>query len=115
MERFLDEHGGRWLLDAALIRQAQAETCCQIGLARRSHSRWAALPWYLRALLLSPGYAFAWKGLACLPLPEAVRRLLRRALGQRSDWSVRQPLGRSPEEILHSHPGKREMGTCAPV
>jgi glycosyltransferase involved in cell wall biosynthesis len=92
MERFLDDYGGRWLLDEGLIRQAQAETCCQIGLARRSQSRWAALPWYLRALLLSPGYAWAWKGLASLPLPEPVRRLLRRALGRHPDWSVRRPL-----------------------
>jgi glycosyltransferase involved in cell wall biosynthesis len=91
MRRFLDELGGRSALDPAVIRRAQAETCCHIGLARRRASRLTALPWYLRALALAPGYGLAWRGLASLPLPEAVRRLLRRALGRPADWSVRRP------------------------
>jgi glycosyltransferase involved in cell wall biosynthesis len=97
MRRFLDELGGRRVLDPALIRRAQAETCYHIGLARRRRSRLAALPWYLRALALAPDYPLAWQGLASLPLPEAVRRLLRRALGRPADWSVRRRLPAAPE------------------
>jgi glycosyltransferase involved in cell wall biosynthesis len=92
MHRFLDEFGGREVLDPAAIRFAEAETCYHIGLARRSSSRLAALPWYLRALALAPGYGPAWRGLLSLPLPEAARRLLRRALGRPVDWSVRRPI-----------------------
>jgi glycosyltransferase involved in cell wall biosynthesis len=92
MHRFLDEFGGREVLDPSAIRYAEAETCYHIGLARRSASRLAALPWYLRALALAPGYGPAWRGLLSLPLPEAARRLLRRALGRPVDWTVRRPI-----------------------
>jgi glycosyltransferase involved in cell wall biosynthesis len=92
MRRFLDERGGREVLDPSAIRYAEAETCYHIGLARRPVSRLAALPWYLRALLRAPGYGLAWRGLLTLPLPEAARRLLRRALGRPVDWTVRRPI-----------------------
>jgi glycosyltransferase involved in cell wall biosynthesis len=91
MHRFLYEHGGVDRLPRAVVRRAQAETCYSIGLVRRSRSRLAALPWYLRALAHAPGYGLAWQGLASLPLPETVRRWCRRALGRPVDWSVRRP------------------------
>jgi glycosyltransferase involved in cell wall biosynthesis len=93
MGRFLDERGGRGVLDSGVIRRAHAETCYHIGLARRRRSRLAALPWYVRAVLLAPGYRLAWRGLVSLPLPELARRWLRRALGRPEDWSVRRPVG----------------------
>lgn len=89
MARFLDEHGGRSALDPTLVRRAQAETYYEIALATRSRSRWAALPWYLRALRYAPKYGLAWQGVASLPLPEMLRRKLRRALGRPPDWAVR--------------------------
>jgi glycosyltransferase involved in cell wall biosynthesis len=98
MHRFLDERGGRDVLDPAAIRFAEAETCYHIGLSRRSTSRLAALPWYLRALALSPGFVPAWRGLVSLPLPESARRLLRRALGRPVDWTVRRPLETPTED-----------------
>jgi glycosyltransferase involved in cell wall biosynthesis len=107
MRRFLEEQGGRLALDPGVVRRAQAETCYHIGLARRNRSRWAALPWYLRALLLSPGYTPAWRGLAALPLPEPARRWLRRATGRPLDWSVRRRLPAPPDEasaVLESTP-----------
>jgi glycosyltransferase involved in cell wall biosynthesis len=97
MQRFLDDLGGRGLLDPTVIRRAQAETCYHIGLARRRSSRFSAAPWYLRALILSPRYALAWRGLASLPLPEVARRFLRRILGKPEDWSIRRP--RSPQPL----------------
>ncbi len=89
MARFLDEHGGRSKLDPALVRRAQAETFYEIALAIRGRSRGAAFPWYLRALRSVPSFGLAWQGLASLPLPEIVRRGLRRALGRPPDWAVR--------------------------
>jgi glycosyltransferase involved in cell wall biosynthesis len=96
MHRFLDELGGRAVLDPTAVRYAEAETCYHIGLARRPASRLAALPWYLRALALAPAYGPAWRGLLSLPLPESARRLLRRALGRPVDWSVRRPIEVAP-------------------
>ena len=96
MRRFLDEWGGRQVLDPGVIRRAEAETYCHLGLARRGRSRWAALPCYLRSLLLAPAYGPSWKGLVSLPLPESLRRCLRRILGRPVDWSVRRPLASFP-------------------
>ncbi len=98
MHRFLDEFGGREVIDPAAVRYAEAETCYHIGLARRPASRLSALPWYLRALALAPAYGPAWRGLLSLPLPEAARRLLRRALGRPVDWTVRRPI-EEPQEV----------------
>jgi len=89
MARFLDEYGGRAALDSTVVRRAQAETYYEIALAIRSRSRWTSLPWYLRALRSAPNFGLAWQGLASLPLPETVRRGLRRALGRSPDWAVR--------------------------
>jgi glycosyltransferase involved in cell wall biosynthesis len=89
MARFLSEHGGRRNLSPAIVRRSQAETCYEIALTIRNRSRWAALPWYLRALWSAPSFGLAWQGVACLPLPETVRRGLRRALGRPPDWAAR--------------------------
>jgi hypothetical protein len=89
MGRFLNDHGGRSMLEPALVRRARAETFYEIALAIRNRSRAAALPWYLRALSVMPAYGLAWQGLASLALPELVRRVLRRLLGRPADWSVR--------------------------
>ena len=89
MARFLNERGGRKNLSPAIVRRSQAETHYEIALAVRSRSRWAALPWYLRALWSMPNFGLAWQGLVSLPLPEAVRRTLRRSLGRPADWAVR--------------------------
>jgi glycosyltransferase involved in cell wall biosynthesis len=116
MRRFLDEHGGRGLLDPAAIRHAEAETCCHIGLARRSASRLAALRWYVRALARAPGYGPAWRGLLTLPLPEAARRLLRRALGRPVDWAVRRPLAELEEPAADDcyHERREPVLPCQP-
>lgn len=90
MQRFRAGPEGR-RLDPAGVRAAEAETCYHIALARRSRSRLAALPWYLRCLHRSPSFGLGWQGLASLPLPESARRLARVALGRPADWSIRQP------------------------
>jgi glycosyltransferase involved in cell wall biosynthesis len=97
MDRFLDERGGRALLDPATVRRAQAETFYHLGLVRRGRSRLAALPCYLRAVALMPSHGLAWQGLASLPLPERMRRWCRIALGRPADWSARRPAGRSAQ------------------
>jgi glycosyltransferase involved in cell wall biosynthesis len=89
MDRFLDEQGGRRLLSPALVRRAYAETYCHLALYAGERSRWAAYGWLLRALLQRPVHLPAWHGLVSVPLPEQVRRWLRRALGRPVDWRVR--------------------------
>jgi glycosyltransferase involved in cell wall biosynthesis len=103
MQRFLDD-GGRALLPPRVVRRARAETCYHLGLACRTRSRLAALPWYLRAVALSPRFALAWQGLFSLPLPEAVRRCLRRALGRPADWATLQPLPLKERNLEPCHP-----------
>jgi glycosyltransferase involved in cell wall biosynthesis len=90
MQRFRDSPEGR-RIDPIIVRAAEAETCYHIALTRRSRSRLAALPWYLRCLHRTPSFGLGWQGLASLPLPETARRLARVALGRPADWSVRQP------------------------
>jgi glycosyltransferase involved in cell wall biosynthesis len=90
--RFLDDLGGRALLEPALVRRAEAETCHHLGIVTRGRSRLAALPWHLRAVCRDPTCPLAWRGLFSLWLPEWLRRQLRRALGMPADWSVRRPL-----------------------
>jgi glycosyltransferase involved in cell wall biosynthesis len=90
--RFLDELGGRALLEPALVRRAESETCHHLGVVTRVRSRLAALPWHLRAVRRDPTCGLAWQGLLSLWLPEGLRRHLRRALGRPEDWSVRRPL-----------------------
>jgi glycosyltransferase involved in cell wall biosynthesis len=89
MERFLDECGGRRLLSPARVRRAYAQTYCHLALYAGGRSRWAAFGWLLRALGQCPAHYAAWHGLVSVPLPEQVRRWLRRALGRPLDWKVR--------------------------
>lgn len=98
--RFLDEHGGRRLLDPAVIRRAHAVLCCDIALLAAERSRLAALPWLLRALAAAPLSRSAWHGLLRLPLPDATRRRLRRLLGRDEDWTVRRRLPRSADPCV---------------
>jgi hypothetical protein len=72
-----------------LVRQADAEVHCQLGLIRMARSRWAALACVLRALVCCPTHAQAWHGLVSLPVPESGRRLIRRLLG-RPEWNSRR-------------------------
>jgi glycosyltransferase involved in cell wall biosynthesis len=89
MQRFLDERGGRQLLDPQLVRLAFADTYYHLALERRSRARLRALPWYVRALRSCPTYLLAWQGLASLFMPEGGRRCMRRLLGRPADWGVR--------------------------
>ncbi len=91
MRRFLERPEVHGRIRPAVVRRAFADIYCLLGLRHRSHSRWASLRWYLKALLTSPGHGPSWRGLASLPLPEVARRLLRRSLGRPADWSVSQP------------------------
>jgi O-antigen/teichoic acid export membrane protein/glycosyltransferase involved in cell wall biosynthesis len=95
MERFLKEGGGKEILKRRLVRRAKADVYLSIALNVRRRSRWAALPWYTRALVWSFGAGVAWKGLLSLPFPELMFRTIRRALGRPVDWSVR-PLAAPP-------------------
>jgi glycosyltransferase involved in cell wall biosynthesis len=80
MRRFLDEGGGRRRLDPAVVRRAWGETYAHMGLLVAPRSRFAALGWYARAVALAPGHTPAWKGLAGVLLPTALREALRRAV-----------------------------------
>jgi glycosyltransferase involved in cell wall biosynthesis len=91
MRRFLDQQGGRKLVQPRVVRQARAELFYHMSVLRRQRSRLSALPWIMRSLTLCPGYGLAWKGLAALPLPEMVRRWVRRALGRPVDWTDHLP------------------------
>ena len=104
MQRFLDEDGGRALLSPAEVRRAWAETYYHTALALRRRSRLRALPWTLRALAACPDYAPAWRGLASLPLPEFVRRRLRRALGRPADWATLRPLAPAGPNLTSCRP-----------
>ena len=99
MGRFLESDPGQIHINPRVVRDAQAETCYHIALARRSRSRLAAIPWYVRCLARSPRYGLAWQGLASLPLPEAARRLARVALGRPPDWSVRRPVAATSGKV----------------
>jgi glycosyltransferase involved in cell wall biosynthesis len=80
MRRFLDERGGRAMIDRGTVRRARAEMYTLLALATAQRSRVAALPRYAQALSLSPGRLDAWTGLAKLCLPPAVLRMARRCL-----------------------------------
>jgi glycosyltransferase involved in cell wall biosynthesis len=94
LHRFLDERGGRELVPAEVVSDTYSRVYNGLALASRERSRLAALQWYVRALAQSPRLWPAWKGLASLPLPEAVRRLLRLALGRPPTWRL-QPASRA--------------------
>lgn len=108
--RFLDQQGGRSLVSPAVVRQAQADLCYHMGIAKRQRSRLAALPWHMRAVAADPSYVLAWKGLVSLPLPESLRRVYRRALGRPVDWSLR---ARVPAPDTTSFPETR-LEPCHP-
>jgi glycosyltransferase involved in cell wall biosynthesis len=91
MRRFLERQGGRRLVKPAVVREARAELYYHMSVLRRQRSRLSALPWIVRSLTLCPGYGLAWKGLAALPLPETVRRWVRRALGRPVNWTDHLP------------------------
>jgi glycosyltransferase involved in cell wall biosynthesis len=88
MKGFLGERGGQHLVPGSVVRRARAELYFHIGVARRRRTRLFALPYYVRSLALCPFNFEVWRSLASLPLPERVRRWLRRAVGKPLDWSV---------------------------
>jgi glycosyltransferase involved in cell wall biosynthesis len=90
MRRFLDEGSGRRLVSPAVVRRALTETYCHMALVCQQRSRWAAVPWMLRALATEPTYGPLWHGLLSWPLPEAVRRRMRLAFGRPVAWNVRR-------------------------
>ncbi len=110
MQRFLDDLGGRGMLDATVIGRAQAETCYHIGLGAAAIVAFRCRSVVCAALLAAGRRAYgllAWRGLASLPLPEAARRFLRRILGRPADWSIRRPKSPQPmpavvAELPHS-------------
>ena len=85
-ERFLDELGGRSLIDPAVVRRAHAEVCCQLALATMPQSRLDSFGWLLKALATDPTYGQAWHGMVSLPMPEPLRRTARRLLGRPVEW-----------------------------
>jgi glycosyltransferase involved in cell wall biosynthesis len=92
MRRFLDERGGRDVIDPAVVRRAKAETYFHLSLAKRPRAPLAALRFNLLGLAMEPGYLPAWKGLASLPIPEWGRKWVRRLLGRPVDWNQRRPV-----------------------
>jgi glycosyltransferase involved in cell wall biosynthesis len=90
MRRFLNEGSGRRLMSPAVVRRALTETYCHMALVCQQRSRWAAVPWMLRALATEPTYGPLWHGLLSWPLPETVRRRLRLAFGRPIAWNVRR-------------------------
>jgi len=86
MRRFLDEQGGRNLLCPTVVRRAFAETYAHVALGKRDRQRMAAVGWLLRALMVDPCFAGAWRELASALMPESVRRVLRRALRRPVQW-----------------------------
>jgi hypothetical protein len=96
MARFLDERGGRRLLDPALVRAAWSETYYNLALACLKRSRRAALPWLLRSLAAGLGHAGAWRALAYLGVPAPLWYGLRRALGRPEQGHIRRRLPACP-------------------
>ena len=87
--RFLDEYGGRSVIRPEVLQLAEIERCCRIGWEYRDTSTARAAWWYLQALLKSPFFGPAWRGLATIWWPDAWRGRVRRFLG-RPDWRVRK-------------------------
>lgn len=90
MRRFLDERGGRERVRPAVARRAFAGMYCDLAVATLERSPWVSLAWTLRALAACPGHLPAWHGLVRWPVPESLRRAVRRALGRPPQWQVRQ-------------------------
>jgi len=87
--RFLNQYGGRSVIRPDVLQLAEIERCCSIGWAYRDTSTARAAWWYLQALLKSPFFGPAWRGLATIWWPDAWRDRVRRFLG-RPDWRVRK-------------------------
>lgn len=103
MRRFVDDRGGKQVLDPALVALAFAETYCNTAACRRYGSRLGAFRLYLHALYVAPWHRDAWRGLVSLPVPEVCRKWIRRAMGRSADWRVRKPAdgtGRAPGSAL---------------
>lgn len=90
MERFAALHPG--VVSPDVRKRSFAETYCSLALANRDRCFRSAWSNYLQALRHGPLRFSTWRGLATLPIPERVRRLLRRALSRPVDWRTLQPL-----------------------
>jgi glycosyltransferase involved in cell wall biosynthesis len=90
LRRFLKQQGGQSTVLRSLVRKKLAATYSDCALAIRDRQRLRALTWYVRGLWTRPTHGPAWLGLGSVLLPECVRRLLRRALGQPLDWRRRR-------------------------
>jgi len=102
--RFLDEYGGRRLLDAGVVRRGFSHLYMHIALAERDRHRLKALAWYLRAIATSPTYYAAWRGFASVLLPDAFRRCIRRVRGRPADWnSMPRRVSASGQPISATH------------
>jgi glycosyltransferase involved in cell wall biosynthesis len=109
MARFLDERGGRERVRPAVARRAFADMYCDLAVATAGRSRWLSLGWILRALAACPDYVPAWHGLLRWPVPESLRRAVRRALGRPPQWQVRRrlPVAASLQAPVPSLAGRR--------
>jgi glycosyltransferase involved in cell wall biosynthesis len=87
MERFLNNHGGRELLDPAAVRRGFAITYCHLALAFQDQSSGTAWRWALKSVASAPTYGLGWKVLASLAFPAALRGWWRRRTGK---WKVRR-------------------------
>ncbi len=86
LRRFLNERGGRKLLEPALLRLALAEHCCDMGSALKGPRRAA---WYGRALCYRPQHLLAWHALLAFWWPDWLRTRVRQIFG-RPDWQRRE-------------------------
>jgi glycosyltransferase involved in cell wall biosynthesis len=85
MQRFLDERGGRELLDPQMVSRVLAEQHCDIGFAQEDQSWSDAARDYLTALKHCPTHRRAWQRLAVCWWPRPALQLARRVLN-RPDW-----------------------------
>lgn len=90
MQRFAAAH--KDVIPPSLLRQCFVETYCHLALAYRDRSVMRALLAYMDAFRWSPFSYGVWRGVASLCMPESMRRILRRMLGQPVDWRHRQLL-----------------------
>lgn len=97
MQRFLDEKGGRALIEPATIKTTWAEHWCDTCLDHSLHGRkrLAALA-CVRSLREKISHGPAWRLLATVWWPDAFRRTVLKVLGKQ-DW--RSPRGTRPDPI----------------
>jgi len=81
MRRFLYERGGNGRVHHAIMRQSLAETYGNLGFALRPFDAMQSGRWLARAVAAAPSYRPAWRALAGLAIPSALRGWLRS-----SDW-----------------------------